>query len=95
MASALLRSSVNLVYDTSNGHHYVYIAEILQGDQIVQVWPMCYPTLGQAQAFWASQIDGEFKNTQWGWEGEIKRNLIAHLKGHTVRIHNLVVQTNP
>ncbi len=93
MATALMRSPVQLMFDTSVGHHYIYIAEILQGDQIVQVWPMCYPTLGEAQAFWATQIDGEYKHTQEGWTGELKRNLIALMKGHTVRIRNLIVQT--
>jgi hypothetical protein len=89
----VIRSPVNLVFDASVGHHYVYIAQILQGDQIVQVWPMAYCTLGEAHLAWVNQIDGEYKKTQEGWCGELKRNLIALLKGHTVRITNLVVQT--
>jgi hypothetical protein len=93
MAEVLLRSPVNLTYDTSNGHHYIYTAEILYGEQIVQTWPTCWPTLGLAQAFWAPQIDGHYKHTVDGWIAELKGNLIAYMKGHTVRIRTLVVFT--
>lgn len=91
MATTLMRSPVQLTFDTTNGHHYIYIAEILQDDKIAQVWPTCWPTLGEAQAFWAPQIDGEYKQTINGWEGELKRNVIALMGGHTVRIRILVV----
>ncbi len=53
---------------------------------------MCYTTLGEAQAFWAPQIDGMWTNTTEGWVAELKRNVIALMKGHTVRIKNLIVQ---
>lgn len=88
---AELRSPVNLTFDTSNGHYYIYTAEILQGDQIVTIWPTCWPTLGLAQVFWAPRIDGEYKKTNDGWEAELKRNVRSLMKGHTVRIRTLVV----
>lgn len=87
----MLRSPVQVTFDPSNGHWYIYTAEILQGDQIVTVWPTCWPTLRLAQVFWAPQIEGEYKKTTDGWEAELKGNLLPLMKGHTVRIRAIVV----
>lgn len=91
---ATMLSPVHLDYDTSIGHHYVYIAEILNDGKVVSIWQMCYPTLGKAQAFWAHQIEGEYTHTTEGWVGDLKRNLIVHMGGSQVRIRNLVLQVN-